>query len=500
MKNSDFNLKARRRLFASLIAGALLLSPATALASTLTITELCGFPYDGFSSLTYPDGRYSVAPLVQASDGNFYGTTLTGGDDGEKCAHTCAGTVFKITPQGKLTRLYTFSYGSSSAPYANGSSPAAGLVQGRDGYLYGTTTSGGYPKYDSGVIFKISKTGQFQKLHDFCQAAGCPDGETPYAGLTLGRDGNLYGTTQWAGGGGYQGTIFRITPSGTFTKLTDFNAATGSASGQSFPGLIQASDGNFYGTTDRSVFRVTPTGQLTALHSFFVSGACTPKSNGCDAVGSLVQASNGKLYGVTFTGGANNAGTVFELSLTGDFQKIFDFAPTIDGYLPNSLIQASDGNLWGTTNREYSSSGNGWLYTITTSGSLLESTPLTSKTGVGPMAALIQGNDGKLYGTATAVGTGNTGSIFTVSDGLSSPEPTISTFSPAQGPVGATVTIQGTYFVGTDSVTFNGTSAEFKIETDGVITATVPQHATSGHIEVRNAGGFAVSATNFTVQ
>jgi uncharacterized repeat protein (TIGR03803 family) len=161
-------------------------------ASTPTLTELFGFPGGN-----HPDGYFPRAPLVQASDGNFYGTTYFGGDDGNHCSGGCAGTVFKITPAGQFTRLHTFAW-ATEAVRVGGGYPRAGLVEGRDGYLYGTTSLGGsnIPNHVAGIVFKISKTGQFQKLHNFCPEGAtaqshCPDGYTPSAGLVLGRDGNF---------------------------------------------------------------------------------------------------------------------------------------------------------------------------------------------------------------------------------------------------------------------------------------------------------------------
>jgi len=129
------------------------------------ITVLHGF--------TGKDGSGPVAPLVQATDGNFYGTTQIEGDDGAGCAtHACYGTVFKLTPQGDFAVLHTFSW-----PYADGTKPLSGLVVGPDGYLYGTTSEGGATGY--GIVYRISTAGRFQKLHDFCSPAPCKDGESP---------------------------------------------------------------------------------------------------------------------------------------------------------------------------------------------------------------------------------------------------------------------------------------------------------------------------------
>lgn len=141
------------------------------------------------------------AALIQATDGNFYGTTEGGGQFGH-------GTVFKMTPKGTLTRLYSFCH-QVRCP-TDGGFPMAALVQGADGNFYGTTYTGG-PKYVAGTVFKITPGGTLTTLHSFCSNAGCGDGENPFAGLVQGPDGDFYGTTR-DGGAHYNGTVFKITP------------------------------------------------------------------------------------------------------------------------------------------------------------------------------------------------------------------------------------------------------------------------------------------------
>src|SRR6266568_3285630 len=321
-----------------------LVTPAAATAlsqPTLpTFTVLHGFQLD------YKDGYLPRAPLVQASDGNLYGTTSGGGDDGSGCAvHGCNGTVFKVTLQGEFTSLHTFGW-----PYDGGSRPTGGLVEGPDGYLYGTTPEGGAT--DAGVVYKISKTGQFQKLHDFCQprALCAKEGENPTAGLILGRDGNLYGKTSWSGPGG-GGTIFRIGPSGDLATIFSFNQTTGHADKN---GLVQASDGNFYGSNVTGIWRVTPSGQGTVLYHFNA-----PLDGG--GTGELIQAKDGNLYGVTYGPGA-----VYRISLAGAYKQIHLLSPAAEGVAQNTLVQTKDGNLWGSTAGNGPANLGGAVFTITT--------------------------------------------------------------------------------------------------------------------------------------
>src|SRR5664279_2559299 len=171
--------------------------------------------------------------LVQATDGNFYGTTNGGGANG-------VGTVFKITNSGMLTTLFSF---CSQSVCADGAYPNARLVQATDGNFYGTTSEGG--ANGLGTVFKITKRGKLTTLHSFCSQSGCTDGAITYEALVQATDGNFYGTTIYGGTIGV-GTVFKITKSGTLTTLHSFNRADGSNP----HGLIQATDGSFYGTAN----------------------------------------------------------------------------------------------------------------------------------------------------------------------------------------------------------------------------------------------------------
>ena len=184
------------------------------------------------------DGSDSANPygaLIQASDGNFYGTVSAGGTNN-------SGTVFKITPAGTLTTLYSFC--ASGWPCFDGSSPFASLVQADDGNFYGTTLRGG-SYFGDGTVFKITPTGTLTSLYSFCvSGASCADGGLPYAGLVQASDGNFYGTA--SGGGEGNGTIFEIAPTGALTTLFTFHGGDGL---WPIGGLTQATDGFFYGTT-----------------------------------------------------------------------------------------------------------------------------------------------------------------------------------------------------------------------------------------------------------
>jgi uncharacterized repeat protein (TIGR03803 family) len=244
------------------------------------------------------EGAIPAAGLVQGSDANFYGTTVSGG------AHY-KGTVFKITSLGALTTLHSF--GDVSG---DGVKPTAGLVQGTDGNFYGTTASGG--THYQGTAFQITPAGAVSVLHSF--SASTTEGAVPVAGLVQGSDGNFYGTTA-IGGMHYQGTVFNVDSMGNFTTLHSLTGYPNEGAGP-VAGLMQGSDGNFYGTTaaggihyQGTAFKITPTGNLTTLHSF--SGS---PSEGAGPVAGLVQGSDGNFYGTTALGGTHGVGTVFSLS------------------------------------------------------------------------------------------------------------------------------------------------------------------------------------------
>jgi uncharacterized repeat protein (TIGR03803 family) len=259
------------------------------------------------------NGFYPYAALIQGTDGNFYGTTAGQQGQNPNCSNDACGTVFKITPSGKLTTLHSFNF-------TDGAFPTAALVQGTDSNFYGTTAKGGGNgnPYCCGTVFEITPAGKLTTLHSFCSEANCTDGLNPYAAF----NGNFYGTT--VGGGLYDwGTVFRITPLGKLTTLYSFCSQTNCTDGKGpAAGLVQATDGNFYGTTfegsanyDGTVFKITPSGKLTTLHTF-------DSTNGATPFAALVQGTDGNFYGTTTAGGNkvshcyNGAcGTVFSLSV-----------------------------------------------------------------------------------------------------------------------------------------------------------------------------------------
>ncbi len=249
------------------------------------------------------DGQGPNSTLVQGVDGNFYGTTRTDGV-------THAGTVFKLTPSGTLTTLYHF---CSQSNCTDGATPNQILQLASDGNFYGTTLYGG-ANGQYGTVFKVTPSGALTTLYSFCQQTNCADGDQPYAGLALGADGNFYGTTS-LGGANSAGTVFKMTTGGSYTFLHSFNPGTDGT--ESHGALVQTLNGDFYGTTrlagphaDGTIFQVTPTGTFTTLYTFCAQSGCPDGSN---PFAGLI-ATRGNFYGTTSSGGSAGNGTVFSLS------------------------------------------------------------------------------------------------------------------------------------------------------------------------------------------
>jgi len=381
-----------------------LASPAQILT---TLHSFAGYP---------TEGAQPYAGLVQGSDGNFYGTTNLGGTN-DNCNPYGCGTIFKVTPQGTLTTLYSFCL-QFSCP--DGADPQAALVLGTDGNFYGTTVASSY----GGTVFKVSANGTLTMLYDFCTQHGCPDGAEPYASLVQGADGNFYGTTALGGANG-GGTVFRITPAGALTTLYNFCSQPQCTDGTApHVGLVQATDGNFYGTTHSgggtncsgggcgTIFKISPQGTLTTLYAFCLQSGCL---DGGIPDASLVQATDGNFYGVTFLGGTSpncsptGCGTIFKITAAGVLTTLYDFCPEsgcADGTNPYAgLLQATDGNLYGTTYSGGSNGGVGTIFKITLGGTLTTLYTFHGNDGANPQAEMVQATDGNFY--ATTYGGGN---------------------------------------------------------------------------------------------
>jgi uncharacterized repeat protein (TIGR03803 family) len=347
------------------------------------------------------DGNVPYAGLIMDTSGNLYGTTTLGGANN-------VGTVFKISTSGTETMLHSFGAGST-----DGQHPDAGLVMDSAGNLYGTTLFGG--ANNVGTVFKISTSGTESTLYSF--GASSTDGKGTYAGLIMDSAGNLYGTT-YEGGANNKGTVFKISASGTESILYSFGAS--STDGEySYAGLIMDSAGNLYGTTEfggandeGTVFKISASGTESILYSFGASS-----TDGVQPYAGLIMDSAGNLYGTTVDGGAKNAGTVFKISVSGTESILYSFgASSTDGEVPQGgLIMDSAGNLNGTTSKGGANS-TGTVFKISASGveSILYSFGASSTDGVWPEVGLIMDSSGNLYGTTSIGGANNEGTVFKI--------------------------------------------------------------------------------------
>jgi uncharacterized repeat protein (TIGR03803 family) len=333
------------------------------------------------------------------------------------------------------------------------------VLQGRNGKLYGSTYgSRSTFEPDLGTVFELTLAGTLTTLHSFSGS----DGSYPVGPMMQASNGNLYGTTSEGGSSatcpsnGFEGcgTIFQITPSGTLTTLHVFDGSDGALPGYGGT-LIEGTDGNLYGTsTDGgtspnggTIFKITPAGKFTTLYYFCSQPNC---SDGANPVESLVQASDGNFYGTTVDGGNSMAyGTIFKITPQGVLTTLYKFC---------SLPDCAD--------------------------------------GVGPQAALIQATHGNFYGTtANGGGTTNSGTVFRFSMGLSPFAKLLFNF----GKVGQADGILGQGFKGTTGVFFNGIPATFTVVSDTVIRTTVPAGATTGFVTVLTPSGTLQSNVPFRV-
>ncbi len=434
---------------------ALRVSPAILLAAvgalSLTVPRAAAQSAAPFTTLhafdaTDADQQYNVegfAPgeLVQAKDGNFYGTNRNGGLNAN-------GTVFQLTPGGTFTVLHTFqalSYnGSTIGQNADGGYPAEALTPGSDGSLYGTTSVGGLNGY--GTFFRLTPDGTLTTLYNFDRTVGSIyySGANPER-LVQGSDGNFYGANVY-GGTSSRGTIYQLTPAGQFTLLHNFGTGTSTSNpadptGEGFypSALFPGSDGNFYGIAGAgganrtgTVFQITPAGALTVLHTFTAAPGGS-NADGAYPVGGLVAGRDGSFYGVANGGGTSGSGTVFKLTATGDFTSLYSFSglseaeANEDGASPASrLLLGSDGLFYGVTDSG-GANGTGTVFGITSAGALTFAHTFsalndvdrsgdqpvgTNGDGAEPESALFQGSDGSLYGTTFTGGANAAGVIY----------------------------------------------------------------------------------------
>jgi len=333
------------------------------------------------------------------------------------------------------------------------------------------------------VLFRITPSGIYTVLHEFF---GGIDGSIPAAPPVEASDGNLYGTSRT--------TVYKYTRAGAFStiyRLTDGSFILSA--------VIQAADGNLYGTASYggangcgTIFKLTRSGILLHSYSF-------PCGEGGDSPwGTLTQATDGNFYGTTLGGGSHGVGTIFKMDQKGKITLLYHFQGFLngDGESPTAgLVQASDGNLYGTTYKG-GSSDCGILFQITPSGTYNPLYSLRDAVGCTTFGSLMQHTNGKLYGAAWSGGVFSYGSVYSLDVGLG---PFI-TFVRPTGRVGQTAQILGQALTSTTSVAFNGIpSTSFSIVSDTYMTAVVPSGATTGRVVVTTTTGTLTSNKNFRI-
>jgi uncharacterized repeat protein (TIGR03803 family) len=417
-----------------------------------TTTTSC----DGHSGLL-DEGAPYYAPF-QATDGNFYGV-----DEGVYAG--TYGVFYKITTKGVLT-AHPFNYTDGAVPNL----PA----QGTDGNFYGTAQAGGDPTCRCGTVYKATAGGKITALHTF---KGYPtDGTRPIGALVQGSDGDFWGTT-YLGGANNEGTIFKISASGTYTLVYSFLYASPELLGaKPVAGLTLGSDGNLYGVTEvggkngyGTLFQVTTGSTVTFLHSFCSATGCT---DGILPQTPLVQHTNGKFYG-TASGNSLCCGVFYSFDMG---LPPFTRLPATQGKTA-ATIQFLGQGFTGASSVSF----NG---TPATSFKIVSDTFLTAKVPVGALTGPVS----ILTSTGTLISSHN----FKVL-------PAVTGLSVSSGAVGTAVTISGSGLIQASKVTFGGVKATFTVTNDSSIATTVPTGAKTGKVAVTTPGGAALSAATFTV-
>jgi uncharacterized repeat protein (TIGR03803 family) len=365
----------------------MLASPTLALAqvSFEVLHTFAGFP---------DDGAKPFAGLVQASDNALYGTTVQGGSGHD------FGTVFRITLDGEFALMHTFNAG-------DGREPLAPLVDDGAGRLWGTTVG----NMAGGEVFAMNADGSVQLVAIF-DGQFFGDGTGPRGAVVRAGDGNWYGTTLVGDrSSGFPGAVFRV-PGTAYRGHDILHRFSGADGAIPEAALIQASDGNLYGTTSGggdfglgTIFQMTLDGALTTVHSF--TGA-----DGANPLSALLQASDGHFYGTTDRGGDFDLGTIFQMTRDGVLTVLYSFSGP-DGANPGApLIQASDGTFYGTT-ANGGDFDQGLVFQMTSDGALLPIYVFAGHSDGGhPVAAILEADDGNLYGTTSAGGSAGFGTVF----------------------------------------------------------------------------------------
>jgi uncharacterized repeat protein (TIGR03803 family) len=492
-------IRFSRLVLASIFCAALVLTLLAALpAGAQTPTTVYGFP--GVPGPINPN----IEAIAQGRDGNLYFTA--GGGDGKalNCTVTYCGTAIKMTTAGAVTDIFDFSNNNCTVDNC-GNGAYGGLTLGTDGNFYGAFYYGGTTG-NNGEVFKLTPAGVLTALHNF---TGASDGSHPYGAPIESASGIFYGTTSSATVA--DSTVYSVTSAGVFTTLHTFTGPDGQ---NIVAPLVQGTDGNFYGDTvaggtsnDGVIFKMSPSGTVTVLHNF----AGTDGSNGSFP---LIQASDGNLYGSAYSGGSSGAGVIFKITPTGTYTVLHNINGTTDGNGPwGSLVQATNGTLYGTTSN-IGIGLYGTIFSITTTGTFTTLYSFTGQADGGvPLSPLRQHTNGLLYGTTevggdtncySAVGINGQENIVVGCGELYSlnidAKPFVSLVS-TSGKVGSTVGILGQDFTSASVVTFGGgvEATTTKLTGTTFILATVPTGAIDGKVTVTTGSTKLTSAQSYIV-
>jgi|SRR5580698_1119123 uncharacterized repeat protein (TIGR03803 family) len=446
------------------------------------------------------DGATPVGTLTQDIDGNFYGATIYGGT-GKGGGE---GTAFKVTSTGSFSTIYNF---CNKANCVDGNVPFWGVVLGTDGSLHGTTSNGGANTV-GGTVYKVTSAGKLTVLYSFCSQPNCTDGSTPEGGLIEGIDGNYYGTTRNGGNGplclsrGDCGNVFKSTPSGTTATIYNFCSQPNCTDGilPTAP-LVQGTDGNFYGSTTELNGIPATIFKLTPSGTLATLYTFPVTWNGVSA---LVEGTDGNFYGTITSGGDYGYGMAFKMTSGGTLTPLYSFCANFgctDGSSPQGLEPGTDANFYGTT------SEGGENASGTAGGTIFSLSPTGTYAVLYNFCSQSNCGDGSNPDAPPIQGTN--GNFYGMTSGGNLNKGTIYSlatglgpfvkFLPAAGKVGAEVGILGNSLTSSTAVTFNGTSAKFSVISSTLILAHVPTGAKSGLINVTLPSGTLSSNVPFHV-